>query len=202
MLPHGYEQLAVIVLLVTGVLACFAGHRLFRIVLGLYGFVIGAMVGSSIVGVTNSTGMLVAALVGGFIGSVVMVFAWFVGVSLVGAGLGVLAAHLVWTQVGTGDPPAVAILAVAVAGAVGALFVQKYVIVVGTAFIGAWTIVVWAANMFPARGVTRGSSDTEVWILYPTSGPAFRWVPLAWLGLGLVGTVVQLSTLGRKRRSR
>ena len=202
MLPHGYEQVAVIVLLVTGVLACFAGHRLFRIVLGLYGFVIGAMVASSVVGVSNTTGMVVAALVGGFIGSVVMVFAWFVGVSLVGAGIGVLIAHLVWGQIGLGDPPAVAILAVAVAGAVGALFVQKYVIVIGTAFIGAWTIVVWAANQFPTRGVTRGSSDTEVWILYPTSAPAFRWVPFAWLALGLVGTAVQLSTLGRKRRSR
>lgn len=202
MLPHGYEQAAVIVLLITGVLACFAGHRLFRIVLGLYGFVIGAMVASSIVGVSNNTGMLVAALVGGFLGSVVMVFAWFVGVSLVGAGIGVLAAHLVWSQVGSGDPPAVAILAVAVAGAVGALFVQKYVIVAGTAFIGAWTIVVWAANQFPARAATRGSSDTEVWILYPTSASASRWIPLAWLGLGLLGTVVQLSTLGRKRRSR
>ena len=202
MLPHGYEQVAVIVLLVTGVLACFAGHRLFRIVLGLYGFVIGAMVASSIVGVSNTTGMLAAALVGGFIGSVVMVFAWFVGVSLVGAGIGVLIAHLVWGQIGLGDPPAVAILAVAVAGAVGALFVQKYVIVIGTAFIGAWTIVVWAANQFPARAVTRGSSDTEVWILYPTTGPAYRWVPLAWIGLGLVGTIVQLATLGRKRRSR
>lgn len=202
MLPHGYEQAAVIVLLVTGVLACFAGHRLFRIVLGLYGFVIGAMVASSIVGVSNTTGMLVAALVGGLIGSVVMVFAWFVGVSLVGAGIGVLVAHLVWSQIGLGDPPAVAILAVAVAGAVGALFVQKYVIVVGTAFIGAWTIIVWAANTFPARGVTRGSSDTEVWILYPTSAPALRWIPVAWLALGLLGTIVQLSTLGRKRRSR
>ncbi len=202
MLPHGYEQAAVIVLLLTGVLSCFAGHRLFRIVLGLYGFVIGAMVASSIVGVTNTTGMLVAALVGGLIGSVVMAFAWFVGVSLVGAGIGVLAAHLVWGQIGTGDPPALAILAVAVAGAVGALFVQKYVIVAGTAFIGAWTIVVWAANQFPARGVTRGSSDTEVWILYPTSAPASRWIPVAWLALGLVGTAVQLSTLGRKRRSR
>lgn len=202
MLPHGYEQAAAVVLLITGVLACFAGHRLFRIVLGLYGFVIGAMVASSIVGVTNTTGMVVAALVGGFVGSVVMVFAWFVGVSLVGAGIGVLVAHLVWSQIGSGDPPAVAILIVAVAGAIGALFVQKYVIVVGTAFIGAWTIVVWAANAFPVPGLTRGSSNTEVWILYPMSAPAYRWIPLAWIGLGLLGTIVQLSTLGRKRRSR
>lgn len=203
MLPHGYEQPAAILLLLGGVLACFAGHRLFRIVLGIYGFIIGAMVASSIVGVNSPTGMLVAAGVGGLLGSVVMVFAWFVGVSLVGAGIGVLVAHLVWTQVASGDPPAMAIIAVAVAGAIGAMFVQKYVIVVGTAFAGAWTILLsassWMAKAEP--GLTRGASDTEVWILYPTTAPGPRWMPIAWIGLGLLGTAVQLAmTSGRKKR--
>ncbi len=203
MLPHGYEQPAAILLLLGGVLACFAGHRLFRLVLGIYGFIIGAMVASSIVGVTSNTGMLVAAAIGGLLGSVVMVFAWFVGVSLVGAGLGVLVAHLVWTQVAAGDPPAMAVIAVAVGGAVGAMFVQKYVIVVGTAFAGAWTILLsassWLAKADP--GLARGASDTEVWIFYPTTAPGPRWMPIAWIGLGLLGTAVQLSmTSGRKKR--
>jgi hypothetical protein len=200
MLPHGYEQPAAIVLLLAGVLACFAGHRLFRIVLGVYGFILGAMIASSVVGVSNTTGMLVSAVVGGLIGSVVLVFAWFVGVALVGAGIGVLIAHIVWTRVGTGDPPAMAIIAVSVAGAIGAMFVQKYVIVAGTAFGGAWTIVLAAANWVPQAAVTRGASDTEVWIFYPTSAPASRWVPIAWITLGLLGTAVQLSTAGTKRK--
>jgi len=203
MLPHGYEQPAALVLLLGGVLACFAGHRLFRIVLGIYGFILGAMIASSTMGISNTTGMLAAALVGGIIGSIVLVFAWFVGVALVGAGLGVLVAHVVWSQIGTGDPPAIAIIAVAIGGAIGAMFVQKYVIVVGTAFAGAWTIVLAAANWLPAAksGLTRGASDTEVWILYPTSAPGLRWAPLAWLGLGLLGTAVQLSmTAGKKRK--
>ncbi len=203
MLPHGYEQPAAILLLLGGVLACFAGHRLFRIVLGIYGFIIGAMVASSVVGATSSTAMLAAAAIGGLLGSVVMVFAWFVGVSLVGAGIGVLVAHLVWTQVASGDPPAMAIIAVAVAGAVGAMFVQKYVIVAGTAFGGAWTILLSAANWMPKAetALTRGASDTEVWILYPTTTPGPRWMLLAWIGLGLLGTAVQLATTGgRKRR--
>lgn len=203
MLPHGYEQPASLLLLLAGVLACFAGHRLFRIVLGIYGFVIGAMVASSVVGVNSPTGMLIAAGVGGFLGSVVLVLAWFVGVSLVGAGIGVLVAHAVWSQVGTGDPPAMAIVGVAVAGAVGAMFVQKYVIVAGTAFMGAWTIVLAAVNFMPAvkPALTRGQSDTEVWIFYPTSGGGHQWAPIAWIGLGLIGAAVQFSTTsGRKRR--
>src|SRR5689334_12215362 len=131
MLPHGFEQPTAIVLLLGGALACFAGYRLFRIVLGIYGFILGAMIASSVVGVTNTTGMILTAVIGGLVGSVVLVFAWFVGVSLVGAGIGVLAAHLVWPQIGRGDPPAIAIISVAIAGAVGAMFVQKYVIVIG-----------------------------------------------------------------------
>ncbi|HUR32677.1 MAG TPA: DUF4203 domain-containing protein [Vicinamibacterales bacterium] len=202
MLPHGYEQAAALVLLLGGVLACFAGHRLFRIVLGIYGFILGAMIASSIVGVSNTAGMLVAALVGGLLGSAVLSFAWFVGVSLVGAGIGVLVAHAAWSQLGSGDPPAMAIIAAAIAGAVGALFVQKYVIVVGTAFGGAWTIVLAAVNGLPpaTTGVTRGASDTEVWIFYPTSAPGARWAPIAWIGLGLLGTAIQLSTSGGKKR--
>ena len=203
MLPHGYEQAAAIVLLLGGVLACFAGHRLFRIVLGIYGFMLGAMIASSVVGASNTTGMLAAAVVGGLLGSIVLVFAWFVGVSLVGAGMGVLVVHAAWSQVGTGDPPATAVIAVAIVGAIGAMFVQKYVIVVGTAFGGAWTILLGAANAIPQAqaALSRGGSDTEVWILYPTSAPATRWVPIAWVALGLIGTAVQLSmTAGRKRK--
>lgn len=201
MLPQGFEQPAAIALLLGGVLACFAGHRLFRLVLGIYGFVLGAMIASSVVGVTNTTGMIVAAVIGGVIGSLVLVLAWFVGVSLIGAGLGVLGAHLIWTQIATGDPPAWAVIVVAVAGAIGAVFVQRYVIVAGTAFAGAWTILLAATSVVAAQGITRGESDTEVWILYPTTVPA-RWVPIAWIGLGLAGTAVQLSTAGKTKRKK
>ena len=198
MLPHGFEQPTAALMLVAGVLACFAGHRLFRLVFGIYGFLVGAMVASSVVGVTNTTGMIVAALIGGFVGSVVLVFAWFAGVSLVGAALGVLAVHALWSRIAPGDPSALVIVGVAIASAVGALFAQRYVIIVGTAFGGAWTIVLAIVNALP-RGLARGSSNTEVWILYPTSAAA-RWAPFAWVVLGLMGVLVQLNARGRKRR--
>lgn len=202
MLPHGFEQPTAIVLLLGGALACFAGYRLFRIVLGIYGFILGAMLASSVVGVTNTTGMILSAIIGGLVGSVVLVFAWFVGVSLVGAGLGVLAAHVLWMEVGRGDPPATAIIAVAIAGAIGAMFVQKYVIVMGTAFGGAWTIVLALVNGFPVakEALARGSSGTDVWIFYPTSSPGWRWAPIIWLGLGVLGTAIQLSTAAGKKK--
>src|SRR5918999_1231831 len=89
-LPASYELPAAILLILGGALACFAGYRLFRIVLGIYGFILGAMIASSIVGVTNTLGMVLAALLGGLAGALVFVFAYFVGIAIVGAGLGAL----------------------------------------------------------------------------------------------------------------
>src|SRR5438034_2916989 len=98
MLPLAYEGPAAIGLVLGGAVACFAGYRLFRIVLAIYGFIAGAMLASSTMAASNAAGMLVAALIGGLIGSVVFFFAYFVGIALVGASLGALVVHMAWAQ--------------------------------------------------------------------------------------------------------
>ena len=76
---------------------------------------------------------------------------------------------------------------------------QRYVIIVATAFGGAWTMIVGGPG---GRGRPRragGASRRHVWILYPTTpAPGQRWVPIAWIVLGLVGTAVQLGITGKK----
>ena len=50
---------------------------------------------------------------------------------------------------GRGSGPAIRrclVIAVALVGAIGAMVLQRYVIIVGTAFGGAWTIIVGAVN--------------------------------------------------------
>ena len=202
MLPHSYELPAAILLVLGGALSCFAGYRLFKIVLGIYGFVLGAMLASSTMGVTNSTGMIVASLVGGVCGALLLMFAYFVGIALVGAGLGALVAHVAWSSLGrTGDPPAVAVVVLSVVGSIGAMFLQRYVIVVATAFGGAWTVIVGGLAVAGDRGAARAATAGDVWILYPLSpAPGQKWVPVAWVALGLVGTAVQLITTGRKKQ--
>ena len=54
MLPASYQMPAAIVLLVGGVVACFFGYRLFRIVLALFGFILGALAASSIFGMSDT----------------------------------------------------------------------------------------------------------------------------------------------------
>ena len=196
MLPQVLGLPAAVVLILGGAITCFAGYRLFRFVLGIYGFILGAMLASSLVGVTNTTGMIITAIVGGIIGAGLLVFAYYAGLALVGGGLGALLVHLAWTQVSKGVPPLLLTGRAGVAGAVAALMLQRYMIVAGTAFGGAWTMIIGAINVL-GRRIAQGGSPTEVWILYPTSIGDYRWAPLAWMVLGALGTAVQLS--GKKR---
>ena len=200
MLPHSYELPAAILLVLGGALSCFAGYRLFKVVLGIYGFILGAMLASSMMGSINTTGMIVAAIVGGLAGALLLVFAYFIGIALVGAGLGALVAHVGWGYFGNGDPPPVLVIVLSVFGSIGAMLLQRYVIIVATAFGGAWTVIVGALAIGGDRGAARATAAGDVWILYPmTPAQGQRWVPFAWIALGLIGTGVQLGITGRKK---
>jgi uncharacterized protein DUF4203 len=199
MLPPSYGILADLALVGGGALACFAGYRLFRIVLGIYGFVLGAMFASSMMGASSTGAQVVAAIIGGLIGAAILTLAYFVGIALVGAGLGALVAHVLWQSFGTGDPPAIAVILLAVAGSIGAMLLQRYVIIVGTAFGGAWTLLVGLFALLGDRGAARAAASGNVWILYPTTAPSERWVPITWFVLGLIGAAVQLNITARQR---
>src|ERR1700730_4491614 len=197
MLPHSYELPAAVLLVLGGALSCFAGYRLFKIVLGIYGFILCALLAGSMMGVSNTTVMLVAALVGGVCGAALLMFAYFIGIALVGAGLGALVAHVAWSGVRSGDPPAIAVIVLSIMGSVGAMFLQRYVIIVATAFGGAWTVIVGGLAAAGDRGAGKAASAGDVLILYPTSpAPGQKWVPVAWIILGLIGTGVQLGVTG------
>ncbi len=198
MLPLSFESPSAIALVIGGAVACFAGYRWFRIVLAIYGFIAGAMLASSTLGSSNSTGLLVAALVGGLVGAGLLFFAYFVGVALVGAGLGAFVAQTGWARFSPIDPPWVLVLLFAALGTVAALVLQRYVIIVSTAFGGAWTIVIGALALTGDRRAAEAASS--VWILYPTTAASgVAWVPIAWIVLGLLGMGVQLGVSGRKR---
>jgi hypothetical protein len=199
-MPHAYELPVALLLVLGGALSCFAGYRLFKITLAIYGFIFGAMLASSAMGITNTTGMIVAAIGGGIAGALLLVFAYFIGIALVGAGLGALVAHVGWGWFRADDPPAVVIIVLAIAGAIGAMVLQRYVIIVSTAFAGAWTVLLGAIAIMDRGAVRPASRVADVFILYPTSPlPGARWVPIAWIALGLIGTAVQLGITGKKR---
>ena len=192
MLPGWLQTPAALVLLAGGLVSCFAGYRIFRVVLGIYGFILGALLASSLVGTDQTLYMILAAIVGGLVGATILVLAYFVGVALIGAGLGALVANAIWASLGR-EPGVLAVILLAIAGALVALALQRYVIVISTAFGGAWTAIVGGLALAGDRVAGQAAARDDVWLAYPLDpAPGQRWVIAVWLVTGLVGTLVQL----------
>ena len=199
MLPESYQLPAAIVLLVGGVVACFFGYRMFRIVLAIFGFILGALAASSVVGVSETGPMIVAAVVGGLLGAGILIAAYFVGVALIGAGLGAVAANLLLSA-GDRDPHFVAVLFLSVVGAAASMYLQRYFIIVGTGFGGAWTMIVGAMAIIGDPSALVAAARGDVWVAYPMNpAPDQQWLPWAWLALGVIGTGVQLGITGGEK---
>ena len=199
MLPASYQLPAAAVLLVGGVVACFLGYRLFRIVLAIFGFILGALAASSLMAASNTTAMLVAALVGGLVGAGILFTAYFVGVALVGAGLGAFVANLVFSASGQ-NPHVLMVVLCSIAGAAAAMYLQRYFIIVGTGFGGAWTMIVGAMALIGDRRAMAAAATGDVWVAYPLDpAPGQAWIFWAWAALGLIGTAVQLGWTGGEK---
>ena len=187
MLPASYQLPAAIVLLVGGIVACFFGYRLFRIVLAIFGFILGAFFASSIFGMSDTGPMLIAAAVGGLIGAAILIGAYFLGVALIGAALGATAANLIFAS-GDRDPHFLVVVCLSIAGATAAMYLQRYFIIVG------------AMAALGNQAARAAVAANDVWVVYPMNpAPGQRWVIWVWLALGAVGTGVQLGFTGGEK---
>ena len=195
-LPSPYVIPAAIVFIIGGGLSCFAGYRLFKAVLAINGFILGALVASSLMPPHGNPFLLAAAAVGGgLVGAVVMLLGYFLGVALVGAGLGVLLVHVCAKPFG-GDPHWAFVVGGALVGALVALAITRYMIIAGTAFGGAWMLLYGAFAIADDRTISLG----KVWAIYPLSpAPGHSWVVFAWFALGVVGMFVQLASSKKKK---
>jgi hypothetical protein len=200
MLPASFQLPAAIILLAGGVISCFAGYRVFRLVLGIYGFILGALLASGATGTEHSTWMIAAALVGGVVGALILIAAYFVGVALLGAGIGALATSLIWASLGR-EPSAIVVILFSIGGALAALALQRYVIVGATAFGGAWTIIVGGLALSGNRIAVDAAARNNVWLAYPMNpAPGQYWVLLVWLALGIAGVIMQLAITAKGKK--
>jgi hypothetical protein len=114
--------------------------------------------------------------------------AYFVGVALVGAGLGAVAAYLLLAP--RGEEPGLALLVLfASIGAIASTYLERYVLIVGTAWGGAWASIVgalalWSPGPVPVAG--------RIWTMPPFGPGAGSRVQMVWIVLGIVGAAVQL----------
>src|SRR4029450_7133624 len=199
MIPASYQMPAAALLLLAGIISCFFGYRLFRTVLAIFGFIVGGMLASSIYGASNTTMMLVAWLAGGLVGAFILVFGYFLGVALAGASIGAAVANLLFS-VGNRDPRVLVVILCSVVGAIAAMYLQRYFIIVFTAFGGAWTMIVGAMGIVGDPAALRAAATGDVWVAYPLNpAPGQQWVVLVWIVLSVIGAFVQQGITGGEK---
>jgi hypothetical protein len=190
LIPTSYQIPALALLVLGGIIAWAAGYRLFRFVLTVFGFAIGAAAASLVVGPADRTLSVFAALGGGAVGALIMFFGYFVGVALIGAITGAVGVHMIWSRLDS-DPHAFVVILASVAGAAAAMVLQRYVIIIATAFSGGWTMVWGALHVMDSNGAI--ARRPEIWMVYPFDLSAGRrWILAAWVAIGLLGVFIQL----------
>lgn len=175
-----------------GLLNCFCGYRLFRMVVGGLGFLLGALVGGGIISSSGAPqwvavlGALAAGLVGCRIALAFIVIGFFFIGGTLGALLGVVIGHFAGGQTSE-------VLSVVLSLVLGVIAVayRKPMIIVSTAFEGAGLALASAAILFGSTAVAQ-PSDLEQLQTHGILGL------LAWVGLGIAGTLVQFRLFGER----
>ncbi len=196
-LPKEIYDIIIAFSIVFGAVQCFFGYRIFKIVLGMMGFLFGGVL-ASIIGYAVSQEVAVAVisgLVGGFIGAVLMVALYFVGIFLIGALFGGILAGVLFAAAQTSPEPAVLIVAAVFAGIIALVF-QKFIIIVSTAFNGAWAVVSGIGHF------TTDTDFTDITELVRAEATQLYVVILCSLALGIVGVIVQYRTAPAKEEDR
>jgi hypothetical protein len=113
-------------------------------------------------------------------------------------------------SIGNRDPRALIVILFSITGAIASMYLQRYFIIVFTAFGGAWTMIVGAMALVGDRTALKAATSGDVWVAYPLNpAPGQRWVPIVWIVLSLIGAAVQVGITGgekgrvvkRKKRS-
>jgi hypothetical protein len=194
-LSAGSTLLVALISIAFGLLNCFFGYRIFRVLLGIYGFLLGALVGFAIANTVaggQTLWLIVGVVVGGIFGAVLMVLAFFVGVFVIGALAGAALANTIGAVIGIDMPTVVVVIVAVVVGAV-ALIAQRVVIILITAFGGAWAVVTGGAMLLAGESLP-GLDTLEQPATWQQAGLPMLVILLVWLALGLAGTIVQFRT--------
>ncbi len=184
-----------------GLIACFFGYRLFRAVLPVFGFVVGAIVGAQAVFLIFNEGIfatllsIVAAVVVGIVFGLLAYFWWALGIVLAVGGMGF--------AIGNALLPALNLdldivswllgLAVGVGFALAAIVLRlpRAIVIVVTALWGAGATlggVLIVLQQIEPEELGYGAVDAVV-------SESFLWL-LIYLGLAAVGAVWQAMTTG------
>ncbi|MEW6143971.1 MAG: DUF4203 domain-containing protein [Thermodesulfobacteriota bacterium] len=181
-----------------GLIECFFGYRILRFLLGVLGFIAGAVIfGSLGYELTDGSEIvsIIAGIAGGIAGAFIMYTLYIVGVFAIGAALGFMTASYVFGILNT-DTIHVVLIASALVGGILAAVLQKPMIIIATAFGGAYAAVTGVAYL-----ISRNFDPLDPGFLDTLGEDQLYRMAIIWFGLGVFGLVVQLMTEPRKEEA-
>jgi hypothetical protein len=184
-----------------GMVECFVGYKMLKIILGVTGFIIGGLLCAGFVHEIlrhHPLIALLAGLLGGVVGGAIMIVFFVFGVFILGVLLGLLIGENVSTLIlGTANP--FIIVAFIIAGGLATIIMYKSMIIISTSFLGAYLMVFSAGQLlglpntlFRLHEFTEGGKP----------GGQFLIMLLSCIVVGIAGIIVQhkyTSTSGRDR---
>lgn len=199
MLQPEHVGTTALIFLLAGILSSFLGYRLFKVILGIWGFIGGALITSYLLQyyfqiVGNS--LIIGALVGGIAGVVLFLSLFKVGIFGLGALLGFsLATMVMAARGGTADPLVFGLSAGL--GGIFALLLQRPMIIISTAFSGAWLLVIGLASILKLPFNLLELLKNPRGIVVQQEIYSIVWV-IVWVIFGVAGSVVQFKYGGHK----
>lgn len=181
-----------------GLIECFFGYRILRFLLGVLGFIAGAVIFGSM-GYELSGGSelisIAAGIAGGLAGAFITYTLYIVGVFAIGAALGFMTASYVFGIMNT-DPITIVLIASAALGGILAAVLQKPMLILATAFGGSYAAVASISYL-----ILRNFDPLDPEFLNTLGEDQLYRMAIIWFGLGVFGFVVQLMTLPRKEEA-
>ena len=182
----------------AGLIECFFGYRILRFLLGVLGFIAGAVIFGSL-GYELSGGSeiisIAAGIAGGLTGAFITYTLYIVGVFAIGAALGFMTASYVFGILNLNPIPYALIAAAALVGILAAVL-QKPMLIIATAFGGAYAAVAGVSYL-----ISKNFDPLDPGFLNTLGEDQLYRMAIIWFGLGVFGLVVQLMTLPRKDES-
>jgi hypothetical protein len=186
-----------VALILIGILNCFFGYKLFKLMLAYAGFIAGFILvfAFSYNSSRDISSTILLSAISGIIGAFLALALHFVGVFLIGALFGYSSGYILGSM-NNADTSALS-LALALVGGCAAIMYEKFMIIISTSFSGSGMVIVGLLLSSSSRSGPRNPFHNFLESSYG--------VLTVWLFLGVCGFLVQYGldfSMGRKGKVR
>lgn len=195
--------IALCVCLAAGIVFCFFGNRWLKVILAVYGFIVGFMAGHAILSSftsLNGTELLLCSLGAGAVAAVLLVLLLYLGIFLIGFGGGVFLGLLVADALNQSIWEPYVYISILVVGCIlGALTLnmRRIFISIFTSFIGASLLVLGIYHLAAGGDAQMIGYIKDTQLLHNAYTSTVYLASLA--ALFFVGLTVQLAITSKKK---